>query len=183
MPVARRTSRGASVASARPLRVRGDGSGPTGDPIVRVARARRDQDRRGRAGPRRADADAGRAPRLAPRPPRVRALRASPLDPRPGQGPGPRGHGRVDRQHRPRLARRAHPQRAAVPRARADLRRRARQRRAARDGVVDQHPLRAAIGERARRRDQRHLPRRPTRPHPRRATPARGPACCASRAT
>ena len=39
------------------------------------------------------------------------------------------------------------------------------------------------IGERARRRDQRHLPRRPTRPHPRRATAARGPACCANRAT
>ena len=54
------------------------------------------------------------------------------------------------------------------------------QRRAARDGVVDQHPLRAEIGERARRRDQRRLPRRPARPHPRRAAPARAPACCAS---
>ena len=183
MPVARRTSRGASVASARPLRACAATAGTGGRSVVRVARARRDQDRRGGAGPLCADADAGRAPRLAPRPPRVRALRASPLDPRPGQGPGPRGHGRVDRQHRPRLARRAHPQRPAVPRARADLRRRARQRRAARDGVVDQHPLRAEIGERARRRDQRHLPRRPPRARPRRATPARAPACCANRAT
>ena len=39
------------------------------------------------------------------------------------------------------------------------------------------------VGERARRRDQRHLPRRPPRARPRRATPARAPACCANRAT
>ena len=37
--------------------------------------------------------------------------------------------------------------------------------------------------ERARRRDQRRLPRRPARPHPRRAAPARAPACCASPGT
>ena len=37
--------------------------------------------------------------------------------------------------------------------------------------------------ERARRRDQRRLPRRPARPHPRRAAAARAPACCASPGT
>ena len=44
-------------------------------------------------------------------------------------------------------------------------------RRPARDGVVDQHPLRAADRGRAGRRDQRRLPRRPARPRPRRAAP------------
>ena len=109
----------------------------------RAARASRDRERRRRTPRRSPDDDAGRAPGSPPRPPRVRALRASPLDPRPGQGPGPRGHGRVDREHRPRLARRPRTPRAAVPRARADLRDRVRCRRAARNGVVDQRPLRA----------------------------------------
>ena len=115
---------------------------------------------------------AGRAPGAAPRPARVRAVRASPLDPRPGQGPGPRGHGRVDRQHRPRLARRPRPPRAAVRRARADLRRRAGRRAAGWrwSGRSTSAANRASV-ERARRRDQRRLPRRPARPHPRRAAP------------
>ena len=51
------------------------------------------------------------------------------------------------------------------------------------DGVVDQHPLRAKDRDRARRSDQRRLPRRPARPHPRRATASRAPVCCASRDT
>ena len=66
-----------------------------------------------------------RAPPDAAAPaPRVRAVRAAPVPARRGQAAGPRGHGRVDRQHRARLSRRARPQRPAVRRARADLRRR-----------------------------------------------------------
>ena len=46
--------------------------------------------------------------------------------------------------------------------------------------MVDQRPLRAAIGRRAGRRDQRRLPGRATRPRPRRARHGRAPARCAS---
>ena len=60
-------------------------------------------------------------------------------------------------------------------RARADLRPTPATAGRPRDGVVDQHPLRAARRRRAGRRDQRRLPRRPARPRPRRASPARGP--------
>ena len=126
---------------------------------------RRSADRRGGA--------VARAPPRSPAPVTdLRAVRAPPLHARSGQGPGPRGHDRAGREHRPRLARRAPAQRAALCSARADLRGRGRQRRAAGDGVVDQHPVRAENGERARRRDQRRLPRRQTRPHPRRAAAA-----------
>ena len=103
----------------------------------------------------------------------LRALRASPLYPRSGQTPGPRGHGRVDREHHPCIPRRARPRRTAVHRAGADLRpERAGHR------VVGEPALRALLRPRARRGDQRHLPRRAHRTPALQTHPAPETGCC-----
>ena len=56
----------------------------------------------------------------------------------------------------------------------------ARRRGQPRDGVVDQHPLRADSSDRARRRDQRRLPGHQARPRARRNAATHAPGRCAS---